>query len=222
MRKLNRAASVVSVPAFLALLGMFLTNWGGKAVLSPSLPPRFVMLGLIGLLFLGIWQTYVRYQRETYNPTFAIRLYDDWRERGMERDRASAASALKKYQGRLSEIDELRDDLAPIDLVLDHLDMLGFLVHGNQISPEVAHQYFFDWVRGYWLTARPYISAVRSRPGQRSMWERIEPLYKELCAVDEEKQSVHDAMSANEISDFLEGEISMNEESGLEGGAETK
>ena len=123
---------------------------------------------------IAIIETIGKYQRLTYEPTLAIKYWE--RLRGMKEERAKAASALSTYHDKLGDITGLRKELAPIDEILDELDAIGLYVKGQQMSPEIAHDFFYYWIRGYYeARAGEYIQQCRAE--EPKLWEHISYLY---------------------------------------------
>jgi hypothetical protein len=90
---------------------------------------------------IAIIETIEKYQRLTYERTLAIKYWE--RLRGMKEERAKAASALSMYHDELGDLTEMRKESAPIDEILDELDAIGLYVSGQQMSPEIAHNFFY-------------------------------------------------------------------------------
>ena len=102
----------------------------------------------VSFLFMG-YQSILNYRKKTYDCSIALKYDDIFCE--MLDERIKAAETLKKYENKLSEIKTLKKELGPIDDVLDFIDSLGFFLKGDQISDIVLHQFFYHWIRGYWV-----------------------------------------------------------------------
>jgi hypothetical protein len=90
----------------------------------------------------------------------------------MKNARHKAASIIKQNPQLGSQDREYAD----IDDVLDFFDDLGFFVRGHQISPEIAHQFFYEWIRGYYAwTADSYIRVTQN--DYPTQWEYVHQLY---------------------------------------------
>jgi len=90
----------------------------------------------------------------TFDPTLALKYWDDFASSEMYQTRARASKALEEHAKDLGNEDYHNPD---IDDVLDIFEDIGFYVRGDQLTPEVAHQELYYWIRGYYSTARPYL-----------------------------------------------------------------
>jgi hypothetical protein len=153
-----------------------------------------------------VLQTQFEYRRRTYDVTLAQRAQDDWVKSKAER---SIAAALLRDEGpRLADIDQYRAKLDPIDDVLDILEDLGFYLQGSQISPEVAHHFFYYWIRGYWCAARPYIEAWQRKEPTR--WNHVKSLFDQTSEFESFVEGVPREklmLASAGIDSFLEEEI---------------
>lgn len=161
---------------------------------------KYIVAGLfLGLVFL-ILQTTLEYKRRTHDPTWILKYQDKFDESEMKEKRRLAAKTLLDHKQDLSRIDELEEQLDPIDDVLDFFEDIGFYVHGEQISQEVAHHHFYHWIRGYWYASRTYIETWERKEGMR--WNHIEKLLRELNEIEGEALS----LTAKEVDVFLKQE----------------
>jgi hypothetical protein len=145
----------------------------------------WLIAGIVISLGLMVFQTHLRYMKDKFDPTLALR-YEKIFDEEMKSDRNLAAQVLKEQKHHLSEIgtDEQKKKLEPIDPVLDLLDSLGFYMKAEQISDAVLHQHFYYWIRGYWLSSRPYIEAWQAKPHEGPRWEHIETLFEATCRIE--------------------------------------
>jgi hypothetical protein len=163
---------------------------------------------VIGLILMG-FQTRLRYMKDKYDPVLALH-YEKMFDEDMNSERALAARVLRDEQYHLSEIgtEEQKKKLEPIDPVLDLLDTLGFYMKADQISDAVMHQHFYYWIRGYWLSARPYIEAWQSKPHEGPRWEHIETLFDATCEVECSNGKTTKARERGiDIGKFLDEEV---------------
>jgi hypothetical protein len=200
------AVAVVSILGFLIKLGespmtiiYSLRWWIGLTV--------FISLALI------ILQTYLQYLHETYNPTLALKYEEKWDSEEMEENRHYAAKAIFDHFAHLSDISKYRENLEPIDLILDFIDTIGFLFKGGQLSEEVIHHYFYYWIRGYWHVTKPYVRAWQSTIGERRRWENISSLYDSIrdyaISTKRETREEHDELTDELKIKFIEEEMRM-------------
>lgn len=153
-----------------------------------------------------VLQTQFEYLRRTYDVTLAERVQDDWLKSKTER--SIAATLLRDEGPRLADINHYRAKLDPIDDVLDILEDLGFYLQGSQISPEVAHHFFYHWIRGYWYAARPYIEAWQREEPAR--WNRFRSLFDKTSEFESFVEDVpREKLILNQagIGSFLDEEI---------------
>ena len=172
----------------------------------------WIYLGLIAAIMFLMLQTYLEYKRRTYDPTLALTLQDTWERQEKEETRAVASKTIRDHRDKLGKIGEHEGLLSPIDDVLDMLEDVGFYVHGDQISPEVAHHHFYHWIRGYWCAAHGYIKAWQAKETAR--WQHLSELYDETSKVELSIQGGKKAqlwLSDGKIGEFLDQEISEEE-----------
>jgi hypothetical protein len=108
---------------------------------------------------------------------------------------------LKDNQGRLRSTNRGLED---IDDVLDFLEDIGFYVHGDQISPEVAHHHFYHWIRGYYFAARDYIEAWQEQESES--WRHIKELFETTRELETTGKG-RTTLTGEQISEFLDSEI---------------
>ena len=158
--------------AFLAIL-ISLSN-GGKNI-TFSLGTVIVVLAIMVLIV----QSWLEYKKRTYDPSLALKYFENFENK--KEERKIAAQTILNRKEELSKIDEIKD-LSNIDDVLDLFEDLGFYIRGDQMSPEVAHHFFYHWIRGYWVFCEPYIRAWRNR--EKTRWEYIEELFEVTCEIE--------------------------------------
>lgn len=147
------------------------------------------------------YQATSEYQQLTNDPTWAFRFDDRLYSDELKEARCRAAKIFKNNQGKLRSTDKGLED---IDDVLDFLEDIGFYVHGDQISPEVAHHHFFHWIRGYYLAARDYIEAWQEQ--ESASWMHIKELFETTRQI-ETRGKGRTTLTAEQISEFLDSEI---------------
>lgn len=165
----------------------------------------WVISAVIG--FLLILRAFSEYRQRTYDQTWITHFKVEFDEDTMKQARHLASNTMKQFQGRLrTENSQLKD----IDGVLDFFDELGFYVIGDQISPEVAHQSFYYWIRGYYTAARDYLEYYQSK--ESTTWEHIKPLYELTHEVERtaSKGQFVGSLSAEKLNEFLDDEIALS------------
>jgi len=167
---------------------------------SPEIPWWLIGGGIGGVILLA-YQAWSEYQHRTYDPTWAFRFDDRFYDNELKEARFRAASILKDNQGKLRRTDKGLED---IDDVLDFFEDIGFYVHGDQISPEVAHHHFYNWIRGYYLAARDYIEAYQEQ--ESASWKHIKELFETTREI-EARGKGRTTLTGDQISEFLESEI---------------
>jgi hypothetical protein len=161
MRRFKRL--LLSIPSALAVTFVALCFTAFGLAESQRLQPGiahltlWLFLGLLAAAALLVIQMYLEYRRRTYDPTWVLKLQDMWESK--EKIRAVASRVIRDNRDKLSKIKEHETLLCPIDDALDMLEDVGFYMHGDQISPEVAHHHFYHWISGYWCAAHDYIKA---------------------------------------------------------------
>ena len=180
---------------------------------TDNLIPTWVLwAGAVAAVFLVI-QAIAEFQRRTYDLTWIFKYDDRFNSKEMKGDRAKAARVLKAQQGQLSRC---TPEMACIDDILDFFEDLGFAERGGQITPEVIHQNFHYWIRGYYSAAKEYIAAQRN--DEKSRWDHLEALHE---VVHEVSQTRNDGKAVKEIAGkelekFLDFEIDFDNSKGTE------
>jgi hypothetical protein len=182
-------------------LGLVIAAFG----LIPKEPSQWIFWSMAFLAGIGfcfwLFQAWFEYRRKTNDPTWALKYQEMW-DKAEGRVRPNAADALRKFEGKLSEIDLYENELSNIDDVLDILEDIGFYMEGDHISPEVACHHFDHWIRGYWYNAHTYIEAWRKREPAR--WRHIKPLLQATAEVNHRSEKLIPTNS--ELKLFLEQE----------------
>jgi hypothetical protein len=180
-KRLMWAASAVGLVLLGILVGaaaLMLTGGAGQTSQIGQRPISGVLVGFGVVAFgvavvIAIFQTWEKYVRATYNPTWTLKYQDLW-EQAVEK-RSKAAETIKSLRKELENIEKWGHELAEIDDALDILEDIGFYVNGSQISPESAHHHFYHWIRGYYQLAKPYLEAQHKDEPKR--WRNIKFLY---------------------------------------------
>jgi len=200
IRSIPQTAAIFWITCLLSGIGYIF-----RAVYGPTAGPganmiSWVIAGLaLSFIFIAI-QTYLNYQREVHDPTWAIKYEEKWDSPEMEKNRHFAGKAIFDNLLNLADLEHRKTVLEPIDLVLDFLDTIGFLLKGHQMSEEVVRHYFYYWIRGYWLTCRPYIEAWQNVRGESRRWENIKECFETIDG---------DSIPEKQLMDFLDEEIGM-------------
>ncbi|MGA8475084.1 MAG: hypothetical protein WB681_08460 [Candidatus Cybelea sp.] len=179
-KKIQRALAAISGPvAFTLLTLVFAAVLQGHRRHSEYGAPFFPIYWLIiGGAVLWCIQSYLMYEKRTHDPRLALEyqnLFDSDTMR--RRKRPEAAQALRDFRDEKLRFDSPADRRVlrrKVDDILDIFEDIGFLVQGNQISPEVAHHYFDYWLQGYWRAAKPYLELERKE--ESAEWNHIEYL----------------------------------------------
>src|SRR5689334_16022825 len=137
-----------------------------------AIPVPEVLWGLTAGVLVGavllLVQMYSEYCRRTYDPNWAKRFDDLFNSESMLKTRALAAASLRDNAAQLSHSSFVDSN---IEDVLDFLEDLAFYMRGDQITPEVVHHSYHHWIRGYYWTARDYLTAKQlERP---CTWEFV-------------------------------------------------
>jgi hypothetical protein len=186
-----------------AILGQLATNRTGS---TTTLFWWLLGGGVVGFGFL-LWQAYAEYRKLTYDPTVMFRYQETWDE--MKAERSRAARLIRDHPDKLASPKENQALLRDIDDPLDVLDDIGFYLKGDQISPEVAHQHFDHWIRGYSCAAHDYIDAWRKEEPTR--WEHVGFLYDKVTRIEAKRSKKRPnelCLTPTKIAEFLDDEIS--------------
>jgi hypothetical protein len=136
LRRLAASGSPVLFAGTVALAGLAISSITKDVHLNPVV--LWVLLAVLAVL-LGL-QMNAEYKRRTYDPKWMLKFDDDFTSDDMKRTRAKAASDIKKNGTRLGD-ENFRSP--QLDDVLDFFEGVGFLMQGDEITPEVAHQAFY-------------------------------------------------------------------------------
>ena len=194
----------VCITACVALIG-FVIHTGASA----SWLVTWIIVGIVVSFALILFQSYLKYMKDKYDPTLALR-YEETFDKDMASARSEAARALKENKHHLSEIDnaDYKRKLEVIDPVLDFLDTLGVYLEADQISDAVMHQHVYYWIRGYWLASQSYIYTWRSKAAEGPRWEYVETLFDATCAIECSRGSTtKERESGIDIDKLLDEEI---------------
>jgi hypothetical protein len=189
---------VISVDTFVAGKAPgFDLQWYAK------LPIVLVFVVALAVIY---YQTRLNYQQKTHDLTWALKFQDKFEEMGAQRFKA--AWLLKNKRELLSEPKKNRRILGDIDDVLDLFEDVGFYLQGEYISPEVAYQHFYHWVRGYYQSAKEYIAGWQDE--EEARWENLDSLYTTLDELESgpEKRIEEEQFNETERDEFLEEEMS--------------
>lgn len=200
------AAFVLTI---LALVVSAITFFLGKTSSGIELPHYaefvIVLVFFVAVLVTG-YQTYLNYQQKTYDLTWALKFQDKFEEMAVQR--FQAAWLLKNKRELLSEPKKNRQVLGDIDDVLDLFEDVGFYLQGDYITPEVAYNHFYHWVRGYYQSGKEYIE--RWQDEEEARWENLKNLYTTLEELESahEKRIKEEQFEETERGEFLEEEMS--------------
>jgi len=210
-----RFLGVASGPIAFALLTILvaLLDGGHENYWEMSYSRPFFLAWIAGVAFWCI-QSGLEYQRRTHEPTLALKYQEVFDSDEMRKvKRPEAARAIGEFRTGVLEFERAEDRRAMEDRVDDILDLfedVGFLVAGGQISPEVAHHFFFHWLRGYWRSAERYIAEQRGlNPTQWEHVGRLVAITEEIEDWDvfEKTDASSNTNDDDEIREFLDEEI---------------
>jgi hypothetical protein len=200
------SGSPVLFAGTLALVGLALSSVTKDVHLNPVI--LWILLAVLAIL-LG-FQMNAEYQRRTYDPKWMLKFDDDFTSEDMKRKRSKAARYLKMNRTRLANADVESPELSD---VLDFFEGVGFLMQGDEITPEVAHQAFHYWIHGYYSTALEYIEAIQKEEPTR--WECVKGLLELTTEVEKERLRKlgrsEEPPSPADAAKFLEQESALTE-----------
>ena len=180
----------------------------------------FLTGGVLLGVFFWIYQAYAEYKRQTFDPELAIKY--DLRWKGAEEIRKVAAARLleRRAQNTLTKLDYKPDELADIDDALDIIEDIAAFVHNDQMSPEVAHHFFFHTARGYWNAARPYIEVMQAQ--EPALWRNLPRLMLLTGAIEAEQTPGASIQVLVQLDDAKITEFLREEKAGLRKGSSLK
>lgn len=165
-----------------------------------SLPTWLGIVAFVVLILLCL-RAYFEYERRTYDPDLASKFNERFDSERLRSERAAAANYILTNKGILGHDADFPNEL---NRILDFFDEVGYYVHGHQISPEVAHQYFYYWLRGFYQAAQDYIG--RKHTTEKTTWEYVSELFELTSEIEEKKSKGRQikTLSAEALTAFLE------------------
>jgi hypothetical protein len=194
-------ASAVLIPAF----GIWREFHSGQSL-------RYWFIGGVLLILFIFLRNYLDYRRLKYDPHWAMNFQDRFDNPAMTEARARATKALLTNRADLTNTDNTA--LTDIDDVLDFFEDVGLYQRADHISPELAHHHFFNWTRGYWQAAKPYVTAWRAK--EHARWNHIEELFDTSCDIELKLQGgtrEQVRLSDSALDEFLRQESGLREAS---------
>jgi hypothetical protein len=203
LRRTAASGSPVVLGGGTALFGIafgFLGHQSNDKYLTYYASWLLLGLALVGASLLAI-QWWAEYRRRTYDPSWISKFQDEFQE--LSAHRLASIKAFRKN----NEPKQLGKDIN-VEEVLDFFDSLGFYLQGDQITPEVAHQEFYYWIRGYYSAAKPIIEAAQKK--NKTQWAHIRGLFEITNEVEREldkKASVTPlAPDSDDLAEFFKDE----------------
>jgi hypothetical protein len=157
------------------------------------------LIVIVGGILIAL-QTWSNYRTQWYDPTLALKYSDIFWSQDVIKQRKKAAEVYKKTKKWDSSVED----------ILDIFEDIGFYVKNGIMSKDIAHHFFYYWIRGYIQIADGYIKEYRSNPKQQTTYEHCVPLLEELSKVEANKMntstlSLH--LSEEDIDRFIKEEI---------------
>jgi hypothetical protein len=185
----------------------YMKSSGGESAVphnpeSPMFSSPYFWL-VLAAIAVAIFQTWVRYSRDWFDPKLALHYQDIFEGKTLCRARAAAAWQFKqtgKYNAETKEV----------EVVLDIFEDIGFYVKHDEISAEVAHHHFYYWIAGYVQTASSYIDNYRR--DEPTTYEHCKYLLEQTTAVESKKLKVHPStltLDEEDVASFIEEETGM-------------
>jgi hypothetical protein len=214
LRRLAASGSPVLFTGTVALVGLAFSRVAHEILLNPVI--LWVLLAVLAIL-LGL-QMNAEYQRRTYEPTWMFKFDDDFNSDDTKRKRSKAAHDLKMNQTQLRDENFKSDALEDL---LDFFEGIGYLMQGDEITPEVAHQAFYYWIEIYCSITREYIEKVQKK--NPTAWECVKGLLQLTTEVEKERLKKlgrkWEPLDDTDIAKFLNEEIGLVELPSLPGSA---
>jgi hypothetical protein len=165
-----------------------------------------IVIATVGFSLVAV-QTWANYKTQWYDPNLALKYVDIFFGHDLMKYRKKAGIKYKKTGKWTSDVED----------VLDILEDLGFYIENQIISRDIAHHFFYYWIRGYIQTADDYIKECRSQPQQELAYEHCFSLLEEVSKVEAKKTntsipSLH--WNQEDIDKFIEAEINLSVKKG--------
>jgi hypothetical protein len=184
-------------------VAVFKPSASDSSSISSSISTIFLVAVLAGVILLSI-QVFFEYRRRTYDPTWAIKFDEMFDSGEMKNARAASAAYLRD---KCDELDRSDLSCADLDDIFDFFENIGFYMHRDQITPEVAHHFYHYWIRGYYSAGCRYVDKARRKEPAR--WEFVKILFDATNEIEDErtKSMRPRLLDAEGITEFLEDEI---------------
>ena len=152
---------------------------------------------------------------KSFNTDIGKQYLDKYDTDFMLKQRSKAAQALTEY---LSSTNQnwatMTNGTGALDEVLGFFDELGYDEIHKKISQDVAYEYFYSDVAGYYQAAEQYI-AYSQKTDSPTDFENIKPLFNALNEVEFKKINkplAESVWTKKDLVEFLKKEIDLKDE----------
>jgi len=99
--------------------------------------------------------------------------------------------------------------VAEIEDILNHFEMLGLLLRKGVLDKELVWAYFFVWLHHYYSLLKPYIAYVRR--WEPTAWEDVDWLHQQLAAIERKHRPKGTDLGPSEerLREFLDFESNL-------------
>ena len=186
--RLNRGARSIPAADLLMVILIMATIVTFPAVAGSNIGLKLMLFVMVVVLIL---KTFVEYRHKKYDFELVF-IFDEAFEKLIPK-RVEAVEVCKKYldlksqKGDVEKWGEMEaKEREKVEPVLDFFEDIGFYLHGNQISDEVAHHHYYHWVLGYWSVLESYVEFYHKHDpnGEPSAYVWIQPLFERLCEIE--------------------------------------
>jgi hypothetical protein len=176
--RLKRLLFGFPIATLLVVFGAFISVYLSTKQVSNWL---FFILGLVGLTTIAVQACY-NYRKSKFDVTLALKYDDKFFVRSKPERLLAATAAKLVLNAKDDESYHRAAKNTDIEPVLDIFEDIGFLVHGDQISDEVVHHFFYHWIRMYVSPLEKYIIGLRSK--EEAEYKYILPLFYRIRLIE--------------------------------------
>lgn len=209
--RFNRGVRSIPVADLLMVILIVATILTVPTLAGGNFLLKFILVVMVIVL---IVKTAVEYRHKKYDFELVF-IFDEAFEKLIPQ-RKDAANVCKKYldlksqKGEIEKWGEIESkEREKVEPVLDFFEDVGFYLHGNQISDEVAHHHYYHWLLGYWSNLESYIQFYHKHDpnGEPSAYVWIEPLFERLSEIEKKLPMPKTFLKSNsDKMDFLDEE----------------
>jgi hypothetical protein len=187
LARFKRILFAFPVATLLTAAGTMVAMWVGIQKIGPQQYDGWLLClaGFGGLLVVTL-QSWANHRRVKYDVTIALKYEQKFFKEYKTERLVGARAVLAVLNAAPGEERARASKNVEIEPVLDIWEDLGFLVHGDQISDEVAHHYFYHWMRMYVQPLQEHLAELGEKGAAEYKYTLM--LFDRLRIVEAEEQ----------------------------------